>query len=218
MIRVLLVDDQTLIRQGVQMLLSTEDDIEVIGQAANGVQAMQLVETLEPDVVLMDIRMPEMDGVTATRLISERFPACAVIILTTCDDDEYVFEGLRAGAHGYLLKDINSDEMAAAIRTVAAGEALIQPSITRKVIAELSRLSAAPPRSDPAALIDPLTGRELDVLRAMARGLSNKEIAQALVITEGTVKNHVSSLIAKLGVRDRTQVILKAQELKLLEG
>jgi DNA-binding NarL/FixJ family response regulator len=220
MIRVLLVDDQTLVRQGIQMLLEIEADIQVVGQAANGREALQLVEALLPDVVLMDIRMPEMDGVAATQAISARFPDTGVIILTTFEDDEFVFGGLEAGARGYLLKDISSEEMAQAIRKVAAGEALIQPSITRKVLAEFSRLATAAEKSADKplqpALVEPLTEREQEVLSALAKGLSNREIARQLVITEGTVKNHVSSLIAKLEVRDRTQAVLKAQELGLI--
>jgi DNA-binding NarL/FixJ family response regulator len=220
MIRVLLVDDQTLVRQGIQMLLEIETDIQVVGQAANGREALQLVEALRPDVVLMDVRMPEMDGVAATQAISTRFPDTGVIILTTFEDDEFVFGGLEAGARGYLLKDISSEEMAQAIRKVAAGEALIQPSITRKVLEEFSRLATATEKSAnkplQPALVESLTEREQEVLSALAKGLSNREIARQLVITEGTVKNHVSSLIAKLEVRDRTQAVLKAQELGLI--
>lgn len=220
MIRVLLVDDQTLVRQGIQMLLEIEADIQVVGQAANGREALHMVEDLRPDVVLMDVRMPEMDGVAATQAISASFPDTGVIILTTFEDDEFVFGGLEAGARGYLLKDISSEEMAQAIRKVAAGEALIQPSITRKVLAEFSRLATAAEKSAnkplQPALVEPLTEREQEVLNALAKGLSNREIARQLVITEGTVKNHVSSLIAKLEVRDRTQAVLKAQELGLI--
>jgi DNA-binding NarL/FixJ family response regulator len=221
MIRVLLVDDQTLIRQGIAMLLELEPDLEVVGAVGDGRAAIEAVERLRPDVVLMDVRMPEMDGVTATRELHRRFPDIGVIILTTFDDDEYIFEGLKAGARGYLLKDISSEEMAEAVRTVARGEALIQPSIARKVVAEFSRLAAgsppAPERS-PLKLPATLTDRELDVLKALARGMSNKEIAAALVITEGTVKTHISNILAKLDVRDRTQAVLKAQQLRLLES
>jgi DNA-binding NarL/FixJ family response regulator len=234
MIRVVLVDDQTLMRQGIQTLLELEGDLEVVGVAGNGREAITAVERARPDVVLMDIRMPEMDGVAATRALTERFPAIGVIILTTFDDDEYVFEGLKAGARGYLLKDVGSDALAAAVRAVAAGQALIQPSIARKVVAEFSRLAAFRQtmnderrtlKEDPAvhrsslivqSFAASLTERELEVLRAMAQGLSNKEIADRLVITEGTVKNHVSNLLGKLDVRDRTQAVLKAQALKLI--
>ena len=213
MIRIVLVDDQMLIRQGIQTLLELEADLQVVGVAANGRDALHVVERSQPDVVLMDVRMPEMDGVAATRQLIERYPMLGVIILTTFDDDEYIFEGLKAGARGYLLKDISSDEMAAAIRTVAAGEALIQPSIARKVVAEFGRLANRPTS---AILETPLTERELDVLRSLAAGLSNREIANKLVITEGTVKNHVSNLLGKLDVRDRTQAVLRAQALRLI--
>jgi DNA-binding NarL/FixJ family response regulator len=224
MIKVLLVDDQMLIRQGIKMLLSTEVDMQVVGEAANGREALAQIEMLRPDVVLMDVRMPEMDGVSATRAVMARWPEQGVIILTTFEDEEYIFEGLKAGARGYLLKDISSEEMAEAVRVVARGGALIQPSITRKVLSEFTRLAGAPVEASPPArkagapspIEEPLTERELEVLRAIATGLSNREIAQQLVITEGTVKNHVSNLIAKLSVRDRTQALLKAQELGLL--
>jgi DNA-binding NarL/FixJ family response regulator len=216
MIDVLLVDDQNLIRQGIRVLLEIEPDIHVIGQAADGAEAIRQVEALHPQVVLMDVRMPMMDGVSATRELSARFPEVGVIILTTFEDDETVFEGLRAGARGYLLKDVSSEEMAQAVRKVAAGEALIQSRLTRKVLAEFTRMASAPaPRPEAQSLPVPLTERELEVLRALSRGLSNREIAAQLVITEGTVKNHVSNLIEKLGVRDRTQAILKGQELGL---
>ena len=221
MIRVLLVDDQTLIRQGIKTLLDLEPDIQVVGLAGNGGEAIAAAEQTRPDVVLMDVRMPVLDGVAATRELTRRFPRVAVIILTTFDDDEYVFEGLKAGARGYLLKDVSSDDMAQAVRTVAAGGALIQPSIARKVVAEFGRLAssagaAAPPTPDQSGLSEPLTEREMDVLRAMAAGLSNREIADRLVITEGTVKNHVSNVLDKLGARDRTQAVLKAQALQLI--
>jgi DNA-binding NarL/FixJ family response regulator len=234
MIRIVLVDDQTLIRQGIKTLLELEDDLQVVGTAANGREGIALVERSAPDVVLMDVRMPELDGVAATRAMLAARPGLGVIILTTFDDDEYVFEGLKAGARGYMLKDASAEEIVAAVRSVAAGEALIQPSIARKVVAEFTRLAAtqtpsaerraqnagleAPLSRQQAAerLSEPLTEREREVLAALARGHSNREIADLLVITEGTVKNHVSSLIAKLGVRDRTQAVLKAQELRLI--
>ncbi|MFV9506746.1 MAG: response regulator [Oscillochloridaceae bacterium umkhey_bin13] len=219
MIRLVLVDDQTLVRQGIQTLLELEADLVVVGTAANGREAITVVQRERPDVVLMDVRMPELDGVAATTELMRLMPDLGVIILTTFDDDEYVFEGLKAGARGYLLKDTSADEIVAAVRAVAGGAALIQPSIARKVVAEFSRLAAGgrPAPSPPPTLDEPLTEREFEVLRAMAAGHSNREIAAQLVITEGTVKNHVSSLLAKLGVRDRTQAVLKAQELRLLQ-
>jgi DNA-binding NarL/FixJ family response regulator len=214
-IRILLVDDQRLVREGIQILLDSESDLEVVGQAANGAEGLELVDNLGPDVVLMDVRMPVMDGVTATKEISKLHPDIAVIILTTFDDDDVIFEGLKAGAKGFLLKDISSAEMAAAIRTVAAGDGLIQPSVTRRVMAEFSRLAESRDQAE-SSLAEPLTDRELEVLRLIAQGLSNQEIADQLVITVGTVKNHVSSLLGKLGARDRTQAVIKAQELYLV--
>lgn len=214
MIKVMLVDDQQLIRQGIRILLEQERDIEVIAEAANGLEALSLCQDEEPDVVLMDVQMPEMDGVECTQRLMKTYPEIGVIILTTFDDDDYIFDGLRAGARGYLLKDVSSAELAAAVRTVARGDALIQPSISKRVISEFARLTGS--TSSPK-LIETLTPRELDVLNALAAGLSNLEIAQKLVITEGTVKNHVSSLLAKLQVRDRTQAVLKAQKLNLLQ-
>ncbi|MFN2280579.1 MAG: response regulator [Anaerolineales bacterium] len=213
MIKVMLVDDQQLIRQGIRILLEQEPEIEVIAEASNGIEALRLCRDDQPDVVLMDVQMPEMDGVVCTRQLTKIYPKIGVIILTTFDDDDYIFDGLRAGARGYLLKDVSSAELAAAVRTVAGGDALIQPSISRRVISEFARLSG---RGSSPELVETLTPRELDVLAALADGLSNMEIAQKLVITEGTVKNHVSSLLAKLQVRDRIQAVLKAQKLNLL--
>ena len=212
-IRLLLVDDQQLMRDGLRLLLEMEPDMQVVSDAEDGQEALAAYQRTLPDVVLMDIRMPGMDGVEATQRILARWPDARIIILTTFDDDEYVFEGLRAGARGYLLKAVSGDELARAIRTVAAGGALIDPSVTRKVLEAFSRL---PRTASPAPLAEPLTEREMEVLRWMAEGLSNREIAQRLFLAEGTVKNYVSSILAKLDARDRTQAALRARELGLL--
>jgi DNA-binding NarL/FixJ family response regulator len=208
-IRVLLVDDQSLFREGLRTLLSVQPGFEVVGEAADGEEALQLAAALKPDVVLMDVRMPVLDGVAATRRLHTSQPDCRVIVLTTFDDDEYVFEGLRAGAAGYLLKDAPSEKLFEAIRAAARGESFLQPSVAAKVVAEFTRL--APTRPQP--LPEPLSERELEILRELARGASNREIAQKLVIAEGTVKNHVTSVLSKLGVSDRTQAALKAKDL-----
>ncbi len=214
-IRVLLVDDQRLMRDGLRVLLELEPDLEVVGEAEDGETALEAYAALQPDVVLMDIRMPGMDGVEATRRIRERWPEARVIILTTFDDDAYVFEGLRAGALGYLLKDVSGGELAGAIRVVAAGGALIQPTVARKVVAEFARL-APPARPVGDGLPEPLSEREQEVLRLLARGLTNREIAAHLCLAEGTVKNYVTSILQKLGVRDRTQAALRARDIGLL--
>ncbi len=213
-IRICLVDDQRLIRDGLRLLLELEDGLEVVGEAENGSAALDAYASLQPDVLLMDIRMPGMDGVEATRQIIERWPKARVVILTTFDDDAYIFDALRAGALGYLLKDISGPELAAAVREVARGGALIQPSVARKVLAEFSRLAPETTRAQPA-LIEPLTAREQDILGGITRGLTNKEIAVRLNLTEGTVKNYVSVIFQKLGVQDRTQAALRARELGL---
>lgn len=214
-IRLLLVDDQRLMRDGLRTLLELEDDFEVVGEAENGQEALNRYEDLLPDVILMDIRMPVMDGVKATQQLIERWPDARVIILTTFDDDEYVFEGLRGGAMGYLLKAVSAEELASAIRTVASGGALIDPSVTRKVVAEFAR-SARTSRSETPELVEPLSDREVEVLRLIANGYANKEIAGRLFLAEGTVKNYVTSILGKIGARDRTQAALRAQELGLL--
>lgn len=213
-IRLLLVDDQRLLRDGLRTLLELEGDFAVVGEADNGQSALAAYETLSPDVVLMDIRMPEMNGVEAIRRLRARWPEAKVIVLTTFDDDEYIFEGLRAGALGYLLKDVSGDELAEAIRTVAGGGALIAPSVTRKVVAEFARLPTS--ARDAASLAGLLSEREVQVLRGLAEGLTNREIAQKLYLAEGTVKNYVSSILGKVGARDRTQAALRARELGLL--
>jgi DNA-binding NarL/FixJ family response regulator len=212
-IRVVLADDQLLFREALHSLLAAQPDIEIVGEAGDGEGAVQLVTELRPDVVLMDVQMPTLDGVAATRRIQEIDPGCHIIMLTTFDDDEYVFEGLRAGAIGYLLKDAPAKRLIEAIHSAARGETFLQPSIAAKVVAELNRQT---PLTSQKGLIEPLTAREIDILRMIARGRSNREIAEALVITEGTVKNHVTSILAKLSVRDRTQAVLKAQELRLV--
>lgn len=217
MIRVLLVDDQALFCEGLRTLLDLQPDIEVVGEANNGREAIECVARAAPDVVLMDMQMPVLDGVAATRDIRAHHPNTQVIVLTTFDDDEYVFEALRAGAVGYLLKDVASDRLAEAIRCAARGESFLQPSVAAKVVAEFTRLADAPHARARAnqALVEPLSDRELEILRLVATGASNKEIAATLVIAEGTVKNHVTNILGKLGVRDRTQAALKVKELGL---
>jgi len=212
-VRVLLVDDQTLFRAGLRTLLSTRPEVEVIGEAENGQDAVRLAAQLRPDVVLMDLKMPVLDGVAATRRLRVQLPTCRIVALTTFEDDELVFEVLRAGAVGYLLKDAPVDRLVDAILAAARGESVLQPSVASKVLAELSRLSSQP--APAASALDRLSERERDVLRQIARGASNKEIAAALFITEGTVKNHVTSILAKLEVGDRTQAALRARELGL---
>ena len=214
-VRILIVDDQELFREGLHTLLSMQPDLQVVGEARNGEEALRLAGELNPDVVLMDLHMPVLNGVGATRHLKSTRPEIKVIVLTTFDDDEDVFEGLRAGAIGYLLKDVASEKLVEAIRAVARGAAFLQPSIAGKVIAEFARLSPyLPPQTQP--LVEPLSERELDILRLLSQGASNKEIADDLVITVGTVKNHVTSILAKLGVRDRTQAALKAKELGIM--
>ncbi len=216
-IRILLADDQALFREGLRTLLSVHPDFVVVGEAANGQEALQLAASLRPTVVLMDLRMPILDGVAATRRLHASQPECRVIILTTFDDDEYVFDGLRAGAVGYLLKDVPSEKLAEAIRAAARGETFLQPSVATKVVAEFTRLTQQNivPKPAPPSLIEPLSERELEILRLVAHGSSNREIANALFITEGTAKNHLTNILSKLGVRDRTQAALKARELGL---
>jgi len=214
-IRILLVDDQRLMREGLRTLLELEADIEVIGEAGDGQAALDAYADLKPDVVLMDIRMPIMDGVEATRRLRARWPEARIIILTTFDDDASVFEGLRAGAQGYLLKDLSGQELASAVRTVAGGGALIEPSVASKVVAEFARLAPAS-RPAEAALPEPLSEREREILGLIAQGMSNGEIADKLSLAEGTVKNYVTNVLQKLDVRDRTQAALRARELGLI--
>jgi DNA-binding NarL/FixJ family response regulator len=215
-IRILLVDDQALFREGLETLLSVHKDIQVVGQASNGQEAVALAAQVHPDVILMDVRMPVLDGVRATRRLKEALPQSRVIVLTTFDDDEYVFEALRAGAVGYLLKDVASARLVEAIRATARGESILEPSVAAKVIAEFTRVSSMVPSAQMEQLVEPLSERELEILAWIARGHSNKEIASQLFIAEGTVKNHVTRILSKLGVRDRTQAALRARELGLL--
>ena len=184
----------------------------MIGEAGDGAEAIRLVRTLRPEVVLMDLQMPVMDGVAATRRLHEERAACRVIVLTTFDDDELVFDGLRAGAVGYLLKDAPSEKLAEAIRVAARGESFLQPSIAAKVLAEFSRLTEQRPKSG-QKLFEDLSDREIEIVRLIGSGASNREIADALFLAEGTVKNHVTSILSKLGVRDRTQAALKAKDI-----
>ncbi len=211
MIRILLADDQALFREALRMLISAQPDLEVIGEAANGEEAIKLADSFRPDVVLMDLQMPVMNGVAATRHLHSTQPDCHVIALTTFDGDEYVFDCLRAGAVGYLLKDAASENLFAAIRAAARGESFLQPSVTTRVLAEFTRLSDRLAHSAPR--IESLSDREHEILRLIAKGSTNREIAEALFITEGTVKNHVTNILSKLDVRDRTQAALKAREL-----
>jgi DNA-binding NarL/FixJ family response regulator len=206
-INILLADDQSLLREGLKTLLELHDDLKVIGEAANGEEAECLVEKLRPQIVLMDLRMPRCDGVTATKRIVERWPGVHVLVLTTYDDDDLVFQSIEAGAMGYLLKDVGSDALADAIRAASRGDSPLQPSIACKV---LKRLRASAPPSDPAAEIEPLTRREVDVLRLLGAGATNREIADTLALSEGTVKNYISTILAKTALRDRTQAALYA--------
>lgn len=215
MIRVMLVDDQRLMREGLRRLIDFEADLEVVGEAGDGAEAEAVFEECRPDVVLMDIRMPVMDGVEATGRLLNRWPRARVVIVTTFDDDEFIFDGLRAGARGYLLKDVSGRELAEAIRTVAGGGALIEPSVARKVLAEFSRLAPAA-RPAEEVLAEPLSERELEILRLVARGLTNREIALRVSLAPGTVKNYVTSILGKIGARDRTQAAVRARELNLI--
>jgi len=209
MIRVLLVDDQSLIRQGLKALLELEPDLQVVGEAENGKTAIEMMEKLQPDVVLMDVRMPVMDGVAATREILQRFVGTNVLVLTTFDDDEYLAAALRYGAMGYLLKDTPSEELAAAIRAVHKGYTQLGPGLVKKIIAKVPVVAPIPTASLPSGW-DDLTPREKEVLQLIAKGASNREIAQALFISEGTVKNHVTNILNRLHLRDRTQAAIFA--------
>jgi DNA-binding NarL/FixJ family response regulator len=209
-IRVLIADDQALVRAGFRMILDAEDDLMVVAEAADGLQAVEQARRAKPDVVLMDIRMPELDGIEATRRLLEVAPDVRVLMLTTFDLNEYVYDALRAGASGFLLKDVPPEDLAAGIRVVARGDALLAPSITRRLIVEFAR--AAPAAPAPPRGLEDLTERELEVFKLIARGLSNAEIAAELVVSETTVKTHVARVLMKLGVRDRVQAVVLAYE------
>ena len=213
-IRVLVADDQALVRSGFRMLLGGEADMEIVAEAGNGLEAVDKAARFDPTVVLMGIRMPELDGLEATRRILAADPTARVLVLTTFDLDEYVYEALRAGASGFVLKDEPPEQLLAAIRVVAAGEALLSPAVTKRVIGQFTRL----PHRAPPPELDDLTERELDVFRLIARGLSNAEIGQELYISETTVKTHITHLLQKLGLRDRVQAVVLAYETGLFES
>jgi DNA-binding NarL/FixJ family response regulator len=217
-VRVVIADDQALVREGFRMILDVRDDVEVVGEASNGAEAVGLVARVQPDVVLMDVRMPGVDGLEATTRIVASGSAAKIIILTTYDLDEYVFTALRAGASGFLLKDVRPGELADAVRVVARGDALLAPTVTRRLLDRLAGslpgAPAAPPRLE--EISDELTERELEVLRFVALALSNAEIAARLTVSEPTVKTHVSSILRKLGLRDRVQAVVLAYDVGLV--
>lgn len=212
-VRVMLVDDQTLVRQGVRSLLSLAEGIEVVAEASDGRQAVEMVPEVRPDVVLMDMRMPVMSGLEALQALERDGQLPPTIILTTFDDDQLVLAGLKVGARGFLLKDVSLEQLVNAIQTVAAGGSLVQPAMSQRLLSGLEHMRNQFVSLDQP---DPLTERETEILRLMAGGFSNKEIANSLGVAEGTIKNHVSNILSKLGVRDRTRAVLKAFELKLV--
>jgi DNA-binding NarL/FixJ family response regulator len=215
-VRVLIVDDQALFREALATLLEVRPEICVVGEAANGAEALDRVAALRPDVVLMDLHMPVLDGIGATRRVRVEHPDVQVLALTTFDDDEDVFAALRAGAVGYLLKDVSSDRLVEALLAARRGESVLQPSVAAKVVARFARMTDGEAAPRPQPLVVPLSERELEVLRLLAEGSSNREIASALFLAEGTVKNHVTNLLGKLGVRDRTQAALLGKALGLI--
>jgi DNA-binding NarL/FixJ family response regulator len=212
-IRVLVADDQSMVRAGFRMLLSSEEDIEVVAEASNGLEAVDKAARFRPSVSLMDIRMPELDGLEATRRILAADDTARILVLTTFDLDEYVYEALRAGASGFVLKDDPPEQLLAAIRTVAGGDALLSPTITKRVIRQFVRI----PQLKPPKQLDDLTERELDVFRLIARGLSNAEIGRELYISDTTVKTHITHILQKLGLRDRVQAVVLAYETGLFD-
>ncbi|MFK4018196.1 response regulator [Streptomyces albogriseolus] len=216
-IRVVVADDQELVRAGFGMILDAQDDIEVVAEAADGREAVSAVRRHGPDVLLLDIRMPVMDGLEAARLVCAE-SGCKVVMLTTFDLDEYVYEALYAGASGFLLKDVRRDDLVHAVRVVAAGESLLAPTVTRRLVADLVKRRREQPAADgpPPPSLDALTAREVETLRLLARGLSNAEIAGTLFVSEHTVKTHVSNVLSKLGLRDRVQAVICAYETGLV--
>ena len=213
MIEVCLVDDQTLVRQGIRSLLELSDSIRVVAEAGDGMQAVETIPRVKPDVVLLDMRMPGMSGLDVLNALAATSQLPPTIILTTFDDDQLVLAGLKAGARGYLLKDVSLDQLVDAVKTVAAGGSLVAPVVTQRLLSGLERMQNEFTSLDRP---DPLTDRETEILRLMASGFSNKEIANSLGVAEGTIKNHVSNILSKLGVRDRTRAVLKAFELQLV--
>ena len=212
---IIIADDQALFREGLRTLLSTRPDMEVVGEAGNGDEAVALVEQLQPNVVLMDLRMPKVDGIQATARIRERCPEIPVLVLTTFDDDANLFGALRAGAAGYLLKDVSSETLVSAIQAATRGESFLQSTVTGRVVAAFARLmESGGPKAE--ALVMPLSARERQIVALLGSGASNKEIADRLCLAEGTVKNHVTNILAKLEVDDRTQAALRARELGLI--
>ena len=211
-VRVLVVDDQALVRAGFRMILEAHDDIDVVGEAADGSEAVELARTHSPDVILMDIRMPGMDGIEATRAVVAQQPSTRVLVLTTFDLDEYVYDALLAGASGFLLKDVGRDELVAAVRVVARGDALLAPSVTRRLLADFTRRRPSEPSARDEAAVAALTARERETLLLLARGLSNAQIAADLVVSEHTVKTHVGNVFLKLGLRDRVHAVIWAYE------
>jgi DNA-binding NarL/FixJ family response regulator len=215
-LRLMLVDDQALFREALRTLLALQEDFDIVAEAENGERALALAKAHKPDVILMDLRMPVMGGVEATRRVLAATPAARVVVLTTFEEDEEIFEALRAGAVGYLLKACSADKLCESIRAAAKGTSVLEPSVATRMLAELSRLTAKEGRKNSQPLADPLSERELAVLKLLAGGCSNKEIGAQLNITEGTVKNHMTNVLGKLGVLDRTQAALKARELGLI--
>ena len=212
-IRVLVADDQSMVRSGFRMLLSGEEDIDVVAEASNGLEAVEKADRFDPDVILMDIRMPELDGLEATRRILAADKGARILVLTTFDLDEYVYEALRAGASGFVLKDDPAEQLLAAVRVVAAGDALLSPTVTKRVIRQFTRT----PRPTPPKALDDLSDREQEVFRLIARGLSNAEIGKELFISETTVKTHITHILQKLDLRDRVQAVVLAYQTGLFE-